>query len=181
MRGRFGMRAALLLVVLAHHRATAALCLLSRLRVASTPARETATTPRWSRHARMLESPFELPYKVPEQPKPFADYEWDDDYPGTFKPGKRMENYDLDAVLEIWEGRDNPACLELPQDMQWQVPLGPPEDILSWLSRIGMLEEEVEVEEADVPVTQRGDSLLDDEFDLDEEDGPLEGAGDPNV
>jgi hypothetical protein len=26
----------------------------------------------------MLEPPFELPYVVPRQPKPFSDYEWDE-------------------------------------------------------------------------------------------------------
>jgi hypothetical protein len=91
---------------------------------------------------RMQEPPLPLPYTVPKQAKPFADYEWDDDFPGTMKPGKRRENYELDEVLEAWEGRDNPACLELPQDVLFQVPMAPPEDILSWLERIGLLDDE---------------------------------------
>ena len=78
-----------------------------------------------------------LPYDVPEQPKPFADYEWDPEFPGSFKPGTRGENYDLDVVLEMWEGRDNPSCMELPQDQLWQVswrshcrsPLSPPSTV----------------------------------------------------
>ena len=49
-----------------------------------------------------------------------------------------------------------------------QVPLAPPEDILSWLKRIGLLEEE-KVEEEEEALS-RGDSLLDDEFDLDDEE-----------
>merc|ERR1719326_2012585 len=56
------------------------------------------------RAARMLEPPFELPYEVPKQPKPFSDYEWDDSYPGTFKPGTRGENYDMDEVEKMWKG-----------------------------------------------------------------------------
>ena len=118
---------------------------------------------------------------MPEMEKPFADYEWDDDYPGTFKPGKRKEGMDLDEVrptrvdsknldnrlsfllrghlrtvvshllrggwsaalvtvlpwdpqpcrsrgsprmpqvLEMWKDKENPACMELPQDQLWQV------------------------------------------------------------
>ena len=74
----------------------------------------------------MQEPPFQLPYDVPKIPKPFSDYEWDPEFPGTFKPGiKNRENYDLEDVLEMWEGRDNPACMQLPQDQLWQVPLAP--------------------------------------------------------
>ena len=62
-----------------------------------------------------------LPYEVPPLPKPFADYEWDDSYPGSFKPGTRGENQDLDVVLEQWKDRENPACVQLPQDALWQV------------------------------------------------------------
>ena len=86
--------------------------------------------------------------------------------PGTFKPGKRSENCDLEDVLKDWEGRDNPSATFLPQDQLWQVPLAPPEDILSWLSRIGLLEEEEEDGEESMP---QGDSLLEDEFDLDDD------------
>ena len=101
-------------------------------------------------------------------PKPFADYEWDPEFPGSFKPGTRGENQNLDEVLAEWEGRDNPACMQLPQDQLWQVPLAPPEDILSWLKRIGLLEEEDALQDEE-EMLGRGDSLLDDEFDLDEE------------
>ena len=119
---------------------------------------------------RMLESPFKLPYEIPKMPKPFSDYEWDDSYPGTFKPGKRRENQDLEEVLEFWEGRPNPAALELPQDVQWQIPQKPPEDILSWLSRIGILADEVDEDQgSEGGGAAKGDSLLDDEFDLDED------------
>ena len=110
-----------------------------------------------------------LPYEVPPMPKPFADYEWDPTFPGTFKPGQRGENADLDEVLEEWKDKENPACMELPQDQLWQVPLAPPEDILSWLKRIGLLEEEETGQEED-EILGRGDSLLDDEFDLDDPD-----------
>ena len=125
-----------------------------------------------ARHAapRLLEPPFELPYEVPEMPKPFADYEWDPNFPGTFKPGTRGENQDLEQVLKDWEGRDNPACMELPQDELWQVPLAPPEDILSWLSRVGLLaEEETAAGDDEESFGSKGDSLLDDEFDLSDE------------
>lgn len=70
----------------------------------------------------------------------------------------------------MWEGRDNPACTILPQDQLWQVPLGPPEDILSWLTRIGLLQDD-EAEESEDGAT-RGESLLEDEFDLDEDAAP---------
>lgn len=130
-----------------------------------------------SRHSppRAQEPPFPLPYDVPAQPKPYSDYEWDPDYPGTFKPGMRRENAELDEVLDAWEGRDNPACLELPQDQLFQVPLAPPEDILSWLARIGLLSEELPEEEA---ALRRGtDSLIDDEYDLEEDDDDGAGLG----
>lgn len=55
-------------------------------------------------------------------------------------------------------------------DVCLQVPLAPPEDILSWLYRIGLIEEEEEATEEE-SLTSGGDSLLDDEFDLDEEAG----------
>ena len=113
-----------------------------------------------------------LPYEVPKQEKPFADYEWDDSFPGTFKPGTRGENQDLAEVLEMWKDRENPACMELPQDQLWQVPLAPPEDILSWLNRIGLLAEEDETLEEE---KTRGDSLLEDEFDLDDDAQALGG------
>ena len=117
----------------------------------------------------MLEPP-PLPYEVPKMPKPFADYEWDQDWPGTFKPGKRAEQFTTEDVLDMWEGRDNPACLELPRDQQWQVPLAPPEDILSWLSRIGLLEDDP-MDQDSQDGQPRGDSLLEDEFDLDDGGG----------
>ena len=78
----------------------------------------------------------------------------------------------------MWEGRDNPACTILPSDELWHVPLGPPEDILSWLQRINLLEssEMVDGEEA----APRGDSLLEDEFDLDEDaNAGVMGANEP--
>ena len=115
---------------------------------------------------RLQEPPFPLPYDVPPQPKPFSDYEWDPTFPGTFKPGTaRGENHNLESVLAIWEGKENPACMELPQDQLWQVPLAPPEDILSWLKRINLLEEDAAYQEEEN--LGRSDSLLDDEFDLD--------------
>ena len=59
-----------------------------------------------------------------------------------------------------------------------QVPLAPPEDILSWLNRIGLLEEEGQ-DEDEGPGGQS--SLLDDEFDLDgEDDAVLLGGGEDN-
>jgi hypothetical protein len=119
---------------------------------------------------RMLESPYKLPYDVPSMPKPFADYEWDDSFPGTFKPGTRRENYELDDVLEMWEGRENPACVEIPQDQLWQVPLPPPEDIVSWLARIGLLEEDEDEAGEDGSPTRSGEIELGEEFDLDEDD-----------
>ena len=126
-------------------------------------------------HLVMQEPPSPLPYKVPAYEKPFADYEWDETYPGSFKPGTRSENYDLDVVLEMWEGRENPAAMELPQDQLWQVPLAPPEDILSWLQRIGLMEEKEEGD-GEEEENLRTDSLLDDEFDLDEVDVEEDGG-----
>ena len=118
---------------------------------------------------QLLEVPRDrLPYTVPDQPKPFSDYEWDPAFPGTFKPGTRGENQDIDQVLEDWKDRDNPACMQLPQDQLWQVPLAPPEDILSWLKRIGLMVEEDDGQQQEEALG-RGDSLLDDEFDLDED------------
>jgi hypothetical protein len=90
----------------------------------------------------MVEPPFQLPYEIPEIPKAYSDYEWDDNYPGTFKPGKREENYPLDKVFELWKDRENPAAIELRTDELWAVPLAPPEDILGWLERIGLLQDE---------------------------------------
>jgi len=117
----------------------------------------------------MLELPkgFKLPYEVPPQQKPFSDYEWDPSYPGTFKPGTRGENYDFEEVEKMWEGRDNPAALQLPQDVPWQIPLAPPEDILSWLDRIGLLVKSEDIEED--PGTRGERDRVEEDFDLDDE------------
>lgn len=124
---------------------------------------------------RMVEAPFPLPYEMPKQDKVFPDYEWDDDYPGTFKPGKRPEMYSLDDVFALWEGKENPACIELPQDELWEVPTSPPEDILSWLERIGLLDDEAgEGDDTMDKDLSTDSSLLEDEFDL--EDGETEGT-----
>ena len=40
--------------------------------------RVAASHPRRPLRIAMLEPPFELPYVVPRQPKPFSDYEWDE-------------------------------------------------------------------------------------------------------
>ena len=40
--------------------------------------RAAALHPRRPLRIAMLEPPFELPYVVPRQPKPFSDYEWDE-------------------------------------------------------------------------------------------------------
>ena len=127
-------------------------------------------------HPRMLEPPFPLPYEVPPLPKAYSDYEWDDSYPGTFKPGKREEMYSTQDVFDLWEGKENPACIELRQDELWAVPTPPPEDILSWLDRIGLLSDEgEETDDGQEKEITADSSLLDDEFDLEDgEDG--EGA-----
>lgn len=142
-------------------------------RSTGSPARRASVT--------MQEPPFPLPYEVPPMPKPFADYTWDDDFPGTLKPGKSRENEELDEVLAAWEGRDNPNCMELPIDQLWQVPLAPAEDILSWLDRIGLLSHEDDDEEQVRVAAETG--LLQDEFDLEDSDiadGSLLGAQSPS-
>ena len=116
--------------------------------------------------ARLQEPPFPLPYSVPPLQKPYSDYVWDDSYPGTLKPGTLKENIDLDEAFEMWEGRENANMMELPQDELWQVPMPPPEDILSWLNRIGLLQETPDEDEESLADS----SLLDEEFDLDDED-----------
>mmetsp|Transcript_18229 Transcript_18229/g.38884 ORF Transcript_18229/g.38884 Transcript_18229/m.38884 type:complete len:187 (-) Transcript_18229:263-823(-) len=126
-------------------------------------------------HSRMVEPPFPLPFDIPELPKPFSDYEWDDDYPGTLKPGKREEMYSLDDVFAMWEGKENPACIELRQDELWEVPTPPPEDILSWLERVGLLsDEEDEMDEVQEKELNAGSSLLEDEFDLEDGENDME-------
>ena len=120
---------------------------------------------------RMQDLPFPLPYEVPPLPKPFSDYEWDPTYPGTMKPGLRLENQELDDVLEMWKDKENGNVMELPRDQLWQVPLKPPEDILTWLARIGLLDESEDGDDS----TRADSSLLDDEFDLDGSDVAEEG------
>ena len=61
---------------------------------------------------RLQEPPFPLPYDVPELPKPYADYEPDENYPGTLPPGTRRENYPIDEVMEMWEGKENPNWMQ---------------------------------------------------------------------
>ena len=58
-----------------------------------------------------------------------------------------------------------------PARVREQVPLAPPEDILSWLTRIGLLEVEDGVAEEDDGFGA-ADSLLEDEFDLDDDAAP---------
>ena len=79
---------------------------------------------------RMQEPPFPLPYEGPAMPNVYSDYEYDPAFPGSLKPGSRIENRELDAVLEDWKDRPNPNCMQLPQDMLIHVPLKPPEEIL---------------------------------------------------
>eukprot|EP00966_Prymnesium_polylepis_P017930 413716-Prymnesium_polylepis.1 len=114
--------------------------------------------------ARMVTLPegFGLPYEDPPLPKVYSDYEWDPDYPGTFKPGKREEMYSLQNVFDMWEGKENPACIELRQDELWEVPLAPPEDILSWLERIGLLVDDDDGDETQEKELTAESSLLDD-------------------
>ena len=121
---------------------------------------------------RMQTPPFPLPYDVPDLPKPYSDYEWDDSYPGTLKPGLRGEGTTTEEVIEMWKDKKNGNVMELPRDQLWQVPLKPPEDILSWLDRIGLLDN------SDDDDTPRGTeaNLIDDEFDLDALD-ETEGLG----
>ena len=118
-------------------------------------------------HVQMLEPPFKLPYHVPTLPKPYADYVWDDAYPGTLKPGTREEDWSTDDVFKLWENRDNPNSIQLSSDELWAIPLPPPEDILSWLDRIGLLDDD---EDADEGGNLADSSLLDEEFDLEEGD-----------
>jgi len=120
---------------------------------------------------RMQDLPFPLPYEVPPIPKAFSDYEWDESYPGTMKPGLRLEHQELDDVLEMWKDKENGNVMELPRDQLWQVPLKPPEDILTWLARIGLLDESEDGDDS----TRADSSLLDDEFDLDGSDVAEEG------
>ena len=98
------------------------LLLAACLLLADTLALRVPSHARRAMPPRMLDvKPEMLGYEVPPMAKPFSDYEWDPTYPGTFKPGQREENRELDDVLEMWEGRDNPACMQLPQDQLWQV------------------------------------------------------------
>ena len=75
--------------------------------------------------------------------KPFSDYKWDPDHPGSMPPGIAREMYEIEDVEAMWEGRDNPACTEYPSDQYIEDPRKPPEDMLAWLDRIGMLSERV--------------------------------------
>jgi len=119
-------------------------------------------------HVYMVEPPFPHPfYDAQKLQKAYSDYVWDPDYPGTLPPGTRKEKYDLDEVLEMWDGKENPNVFEYSQDELVHIPLKPPEDILTWLDRRGLLDrEDDEAEEAEVG----GDTLLDEEFDLEESD-----------
>ncbi|EOD19330.1 hypothetical protein EMIHUDRAFT_242945 [Emiliania huxleyi CCMP1516] len=106
-------------------------------------------------------------YASDDSQKVFSDYEWDPDFPGTFKPGLKRENYDFDEVVEMWKDRPNENTLHLP--------LKPPERILDWLARKGLLSEpEQEGEEG----ARAESGLLDEEFDLDEADEEGGGMGD---
>jgi len=117
---------------------------------------------------QLLEPPFPHWFydKQPEQKK-YSDYVWDPDFPGTLKPGLKDEQYTLDEVFEMWEGKENPNVMEYPQDEVIQLPLKPPEDILAWLERRGLLDT---VSDDDEDEMTASDTLLDDEFDLDDSD-----------
>lgn len=119
----------------------------------------------------MQEPPFPLPHEGPAMPNVYSDYEFDPDFPGTMKPGNRLENRELSTVLEEWEDRPNPNCMQLPQDMLIHVPLKPPEEILTWLDRRGLLDTE---EDEDV-VPARDVGLIDEEFDLEDDPELSEG------
>ena len=45
-------------------------------------------------------------------PRAFSDYEWDESFPGTLKPGLAKDNYDMDDVMQAWEGKEFEAVLD---------------------------------------------------------------------
>ena len=55
-------------------------------------------------------------YASDDSQKVFSDYEWDPDFPGTFKPGLKRENYDFDEVVEMWKDRPNENVMRLHLD-----------------------------------------------------------------
>ena len=91
-------------------------CLLLAMAVAGGAALNVGYSARGEVHRRgalrLQEPPFPLPYDVPELPKPYADYEPDENYPGTLPPGTRRENYPIDEVMEMWEGKENPNWMQ---------------------------------------------------------------------
>ena len=103
-------------------------------------------------------------------PRAFSDYEWDESFPGTLKPGLAKDNYDMDEVMQAWEGKEFEAVLELSMDEQFHVPIKPPERILDWLERVGLLSDEDE--DAPQPDDEKlsTSGLLDEEFDLEGEE-----------
>jgi hypothetical protein len=120
---------------------------------------------------------YKLPYELPKDDRTYADYYWDKDYPGTMAPGMRKEGMPLEEVLEYWEGRENGAVDIYPRDERIDLPIRPPEDIVDWLHRIGLIQEPEEDE--DLPgVNLNKDSLLSDEFDLDDVAADSSGLGD---
>jgi len=112
-----------------------------------------------------LKDPF---YEYKEPPKIYPDYEWEDSYPGTLKPGTKKTAHELDDVMAEWEGKENENVMAFPQDELIHIPLKPPEDILAFLARRGILDTADDAAERAPEVA--GDALLDDEFDLEGEE-----------
>uniref|UniRef100_A0A7S3TU05 Uncharacterized protein n=1 Tax=Strombidinopsis acuminata TaxID=141414 RepID=A0A7S3TU05_9SPIT len=96
--------------------------------------------------------------------KLYSDYIWDPEHPGSFKPGLTRENYNLDDVREMWKDKPNENVMRFPIDEFIHLPLKPPEGILEWLDRKGLLSDDED--ESGDDLSQEDAGMLDEEFDL---------------
>eukprot|EP00962_Isochrysis_galbana_P026391 scaffold8183_cov122-Isochrysis_galbana.AAC.6 len=126
-------------------------------------------------------------YGAVDEEKQFSDYTWDPKHPGSFKPGLTPENYSMEDVMEMWKDKPNDNVMRFTLDEVHiartsrgccqasaaidafiHIPLKPPEGILEWLERKGLLSEEDDETIDDFSAEDAG--MLDEEFDLEESD-----------
>lgn len=112
-------------------------------------------------------SPMPEPPLTDEQKGP-PDYTWDENYPGTLKPGQVEENTPLDKVLasEVYE---NMVYEEMDIDERTPHVFTPDEDFLEWLAKEGRLIPR-DIDDEDIEVEKQMDGLAEDDLEYGDDD-----------
>lgn len=102
-----------------------------------------------------------------------AGYEWDEDYPGTLKPGKEPDNYPLEEVMasEVYELME---YQELDIDERDPHIFPPDDDFLEWLAREGkLLPRGASEAEFDTEADKQISGITEDDLDFADDDSKM--------